>query len=71
MFFKPWLDRAVGESESVTAMPDLARVAFTCRRDRNRPALPNVVKPIRHDTFYQPNHCGDPGGRLACGCLAG
>lgn len=59
------------ESASVTAVPDLARVAFTCRRDRDRPALPKVVKPIRHDAFYQPNCCSDPGGSLACGRLAG
>lgn len=59
------------KSVSVTAMPDLAHVAFTCRRDRVRLALLNVVKPIRHDTFYQPNCWGDPGGSLACGCLAG
>lgn len=50
------------ESASVTAMPGLARVAFTCRRDRDMPALLNVVKPIRHDAFYQPNCCGDLAG---------
>ncbi len=50
------------ESVSVTVMPGSARVAFTCRCARDRPALLNGVKPIRHDAFYQPNCCGDLAG---------
>ncbi len=47
---------------SLTVMPGSARVAFTCRCARDRPALLNGVKPIRHDAFYQPNCCGDLAG---------